>query len=268
MTKEAFLFTGEDALNYEQYLGPILFEPASQEFIKYLGNPNTHSVLEISAGSGRLTRHLRKYFPSATDLVASDISVDMLSVAEKQLAGESIEFRVADAQALPFDNASFDLAICQYGLMFLGDKQKGFNEAYRILKPGGRYIFSTWDSTESMPLLHIVFNETIIPFFREEDPARFITPFSLYKSSQLVDFLTAAGFRNSRVVPVHFTSRSTVDNIVNGFLLKHPISRQVVSQDPAALPILAENMKNRITKEFGDGEISFELKSLIGIGEV
>jgi SAM-dependent methyltransferase len=107
MANEAFTFSGDDALNYEQYLGPLLFEPSALEFISYLGSSGIGDgdpgstdascptdVLEIGSGTGRLTRHLRQYFPATTKLIASDINPDMLELARRQLKDPSIEFRV------------------------------------------------------------------------------------------------------------------------------------------------------------------------------
>jgi ubiquinone/menaquinone biosynthesis C-methylase UbiE len=268
MAKEAFTFSGDDASNYETWLGPILFEPSSLEFMKYIGTKDLHHVLEISAGTGRLTRHLRDYFPFATSIVASDISPDMLEIAKENLKSLPIEFQTADAQNLPFDDNSFDLVVWQYGLMFLPDKQKGVSEAFRVLKPEGRLILSTWDSIENIPLLRIVFNETIIPFFEGEDTARYSTPFSLYDPAKLNEFLTTAGLKNKKIIPVEFGSRSTSPKeIVNAFLLKHPLGREVANKERGALQMLAKQMEQRLSDRFGKIDLRFKLKALISTGQ-
>ncbi|HCL83705.1 MAG TPA: hypothetical protein DIC22_07010 [Chitinophagaceae bacterium] len=267
MAGEAFRFSGDDALNYEKYLGPVLFEPSALEFLPYLGSPNVQSVLEISSGTGRLTRHLRKYFPLTTRLIASDISSDMLQVAREQLKDPSIEFQIADAQQLPFADGSFDLVVCQHGLMFLPDKLKGFKEVFRVLKPGGRFIFATWDRTEDIPILNLIFNEWVIPFFEGEDTARFLIPFSLYEPAKLFDYLSEAGFTNNNVFRVEFKGRSSSPkNLVNGLFLKHPIGREVAKKDPAAMHPIAAEMEKHIVGQFGENDILFDLKALIGMG--
>ena len=56
-----------------------------------------------------------------------------------------IQWKQADALALPFENQSFDIVACQFGVMFFPDKVQGYHEAWRILKPGGRFLVSVWD---------------------------------------------------------------------------------------------------------------------------
>jgi trans-aconitate methyltransferase len=87
MAQEGIKFSGEDAINYEVYLGPLLFEPSALEFISHLGTKSIHSVLEVSCGTGRLTTHLRNYFSESTKIIASDISPDMLAVAKEKMIG-------------------------------------------------------------------------------------------------------------------------------------------------------------------------------------
>ena len=267
MANEAFRFTGEDALNYEQYLGPLLFEPSALELLSFVGSPGVPDVLEIACGTGRLTRHLRRYFPATTKLVASDISPDMLELARRLLKDPSIEFQTADVQQLPFSDDSFDLVVCQYGLMFLPEKLTGFKEIYRVLKPGGRLVFSTWDSVDNVPLLDLLFNQFILPFFNEEDLTRFLVPFSLYEPSVLSGLLQESGFSDGRIHPIQFTGSSpSPQEVVNAFLVKHPLGRQVAAKDPAAVKIMAEEMQRRLALQFGVADLTFDLKALIGIG--
>lgn len=268
MAKDAFRFSGDDAINYEKYLGPLLFEPSAVELLNYLGAPDLQSVLEIAGGTGRLTSHLRSYFPASTELVVSDISPDMLEVARGRLGGLPIDFRVADAQALPFPDASFDLVVCQYGLMFLPDKEKGCAEIFRVLRPGGRCVFSTWDKTENMPLLRLVFDELVIPFFEGEDITRFRVPFSMYDPAVLEGLLEGAGFTGNRVFSVDFRSgAASPEDIVNGFFLKHPLGRAVAEKDPEAVQGIAAEMLERIKARLGEGDIVVDLRAWIGIGQ-
>ena len=205
MSGDAYRFGGNDAVNYEEYLGPLLFEPSAAAFLSELVALPVRSILETSCGSGRLTRHLRRGFGADVRLTATDISGDMIEVAIEKLGDEAIDFRVADAQQLPVSDASFDLVVNQYGLMFFPDKQKGVDEAYRVLRPGGYFAFATWDRTIAIPLIKLIVDDHIAPFFEGEDIERLHVPFALHDPAVLIRFLTNAGFKDCDVRRVTFT---------------------------------------------------------------
>ena len=52
---------------------------------------------------------------------------------------------------LPFEAARFDAVVCQFGAMFFPDRVAGYREARRVLKPGGRLLFSMWDPSTTIP---------------------------------------------------------------------------------------------------------------------
>jgi SAM-dependent methyltransferase len=59
-----------------------------------------------------------------------------------------VRFQTADALALPFDDQTFDLVVCQFGVMFYPDKVRGNAEARRVLRDGGHYLLVIWDQVE------------------------------------------------------------------------------------------------------------------------
>ena len=136
------------AAHYDQFLGPLFFEPYAIEVVKRIDPTSVSNVLEIAAGTGRVTRHIRERIPASAKLIASDISEDMLDEAKKKLSHLNIEWQTIDAQQLPFSDSSFNLVVCCFGYMFVPDKPKAFAEVYRVLKPGGMFIFTTWDKLE------------------------------------------------------------------------------------------------------------------------
>ena len=102
------------------------------------GNPGTNAsdVLETPAGTGVLTRAIASRVPAHARIVATDLNQPMLDHAKAQQSRDRrIEWRQADAQALPFQDQSFDTVACQFGVMFFPDKVQGYKEARRVLKP-------------------------------------------------------------------------------------------------------------------------------------
>src|SRR6184192_2153453 len=96
----------------------------------------------------------------------------MLDHAAAQMRPPNVTWRQADAQALPFDDAAFDAVACQFGVMFFPDKVRAFAEARRVLRAGGRFVFSVWDRLERNQLSSLV-SEAVAARF-PDDPPRFL----------------------------------------------------------------------------------------------
>lgn len=266
--KEAYKFTGEDVENYDFYLGPILFEPYAQCLASHINLTGVSTVLELACGTGRVTRHLRKALPDNIKLLATDISNDMLNVAKKRLNEVTgISYQVEDIQNLSFPDNSFDLAICQFGMMFLPDKNKGFSEIFRVLKPGGKLMFFTWDATVNMPLFKQLINDLILPYFEGEDTNRFFTPFSLYNPQILQGFLQTAGFKDTKTEHVVLRSGSpTVQNISDGLFRKHPLGKEIKVKEPSAFESIAKKFEGIIASQFGTVDPEFDLSAFLTSG--
>lgn len=134
--------------HYDEFFGPLCFEPYAIEVAKRIEGFPASLVVEIASGTGRVTRHIRNTIPPGAKFVASDISEDMLAIAKRKLGQLPIQWEKIDAQQLPFPDNSVDLVICCFGYMFVPDKGKAFDEVFRILKPGGQFLFTTWDKLE------------------------------------------------------------------------------------------------------------------------
>lgn len=151
--------------------------------------------------------------------------------------------------------------------MFLPDKKKGFDEIYRVLKPGGKFMFFTWDDTLKMPIFKLMINETIAPVFDGEDTTRFFVPFALHDTVLLEQFLIDAGFSKSRAEKVELISGApSPEYMANAFLRKHMLGKEVAAKDPSLLEPLAQKMESRIGAQFGTSDLSFMLSAYLTTG--
>jgi ubiquinone/menaquinone biosynthesis C-methylase UbiE len=114
--------------------------------------------------------------------------------ASRQPADDRIKWRQADALALPFENAAFDVVCCQFGAMFFPNRPLGYREARRVLKPGGHFLFSVWDRIEENVFADDVTNALAKIF--PHDPPRFLarTPHGYHDTSLIRSELENAGF--------------------------------------------------------------------------
>jgi ubiquinone/menaquinone biosynthesis C-methylase UbiE len=158
--------------NYDRYLGPMFFEPYAADIASRLEVRSGIRVLEIACGTGIVTRRLRERIPADGRLVATDLSPGMLARARANLAANAaIEWKEADAMALPFADASFDAVVCQFGLMFVPDKLGALREARRVLAPGGHLLCNVWDSLAENEYANI--GHTVALTMFESYPTRF-----------------------------------------------------------------------------------------------
>ncbi|ELT95644.1 hypothetical protein CAPTEDRAFT_188485 [Capitella teleta] len=114
-----------------------------------LGNTASKNILETAAGTGSGSLILQQGLEPGTRFTVSDISNDMLAMAREKLGKTAdIQFDLADACALPYDDDHFDSVVSLFGLMYCEDKPAALREAQRVLKPGGKFLFCVWDRLE------------------------------------------------------------------------------------------------------------------------
>jgi len=105
------------------------------------------NVLDLASGVGDPALSIAEAVGPSGHVVATDLGPGMIGLAEELARARglrNIEFRVANAESLPFTDQSFDVVTCRFGVMFFPDQIKAFRECRRVLKPGGRVAFVVW----------------------------------------------------------------------------------------------------------------------------
>jgi ubiquinone/menaquinone biosynthesis C-methylase UbiE len=138
-------FAGTLAEFYDRYLVPLNFARYAEVVADRLNSIRPHRVLETAAGTGVVTEALSRILPSDVTITATDINLPMIERGKARPGMDRVVWQQADAMKLPFAAASFDLIVCQFGVMFFPDKKASFREAFRVLTPGGTYLFALWD---------------------------------------------------------------------------------------------------------------------------
>ncbi|HVF96156.1 MAG TPA: class I SAM-dependent methyltransferase, partial [Flavisolibacter sp.] len=198
-------FTGNVPHNYETYLGPLFFEPYAVDLADRLPNQAFNQILELACGTGRVTKHLLAKLKPTGQLIATDLNEAMLTVGREKVPDDRIKWQAVDAHNLPYDEETFDLIVCQYGVMFFADKPKAFREAVRVLRPGGTFLFNTWDHIRYNTLSNTA-REVMDEMF-PDDPPTFLSqgPYSFFDKEQIQHLLDRAGFVDITIETVSLT---------------------------------------------------------------
>jgi len=258
------LFAGSIPEIYERLLVPLLFEPYALDLADRLAKNEPTAVLETAAGTGILTRAVASRLPNAR-IVATDLNQSMLDHARTRFSqGDRVEWRQADALALPFPDQSFDVVACQFGAMFFPDKIKGFTEALRILRPGGHFFFSVWDRISENEFADVVTDELAAVF--PDDPPRFMarTPHGHHDVEQIRRDLKAAGFGNVSVEAVDRKSKaSSARDVAIAYCQGTPLRNEIVARDPSRLEEATQRTAEALALRFGAGVIEGRIRAFV-----
>lgn len=207
MTATDNVFAGSIPATYDELMVPMLFEPYAADMAERAAKGEPQDILETACGTGVVSRAVLGALPRA-HIVATDLNPAMLEVAAARTGSGDIRYQAADAQALPFDDGSFDLVLCQFGVMFYPDRPAANREALRVLRPGGRYLLAIWDSLERNPASKAI-HEAVAACYPSDPPA-FIArvPFGYSNLEAVAADLLAAGFHDLEFETIVHESRA------------------------------------------------------------
>ncbi|GAA6040449.1 hypothetical protein JCM8097_004555 [Rhodosporidiobolus ruineniae] len=209
-------------------------------------------VLDVCSGAGTVPDRLYKALgedEGKVKVVSTDIEEKMVELAKQRAEVQGwtgFEAQVADGQALPFKEASFDFVFCCFGPQFFQEVPKGVAEAARVLLPGGRYSYTAWTSPGFVPFLlraEPALTPLITPMFRKPCSVR----------SAIPSLLSTAGFDEATI---------KIEDVVVPYRFEGPEDFiEQMQRFPG--PLMAneercEKMKAVMREDFGEGAFTLE----------
>jgi SAM-dependent methyltransferase len=261
-------FAGSIPQIYDRYLVPLIFEPYAVDLALRTVQQHPSRVLELAAGTGVVTRQLAKTLPAEVSIVATDLNPAMLDQAVTHGTARPVEWRQADALHLPFPDESFDVVVCQFGVMFFPDKAQAFMEARRVLRAGGQFLFNVWDRIE-----HNEFADTVtqaLSALFPDDPPRFLarTPHGYHDPSVIAPDLALGGFTRSPLITT-LPARSQADSPripAVAYCQGTPLGGEIAARDPSRLIEATDIATSAIAQQFGpetvDGKIQAHIVAI------
>jgi SAM-dependent methyltransferase len=265
MSKNDHLFAGSIPELYDSYLVPLIFEVYADDLAGRAATLAPIAVLETAAGSGVLTRALASRLDSDACFAVTDLNQPMLDhAANRHGPDDRITWRQADALNLPFDDASFDAVVCQFGVMFFPDRVAAYAEAVRVLKPGGSFLFNTWDHIGTNEFADVVTKAAASVF--PEDPPCFLarTPHGYHDVDLIQDELGRAGFSDVSVATLEETSSApTPRHPAVAYCQGTPLRNEIEARDASLLQHVTERATEAIEARFGAGPVAGKIKGHI-----
>ncbi len=263
MAQTDAVFAGSIPKVYDTLMVPLIFEAYAADMAERVAASSPDSVLEVAAGSGVVARALAPRLGAAARYVVTDLNRPMLDyAASRQGADARITWRQADALHLPFEEAAFDVVCCQFGAMFFPDRVAGYAEARRVLRAGGRFVFSVWDRIEENAFADDVTRAVASVF--PHDPPRFLarTPHGYHDVDQIRDELGRAGFADIGVTTLAAVSRApSARHAARAYCEGTPLRNEIEARDAALLGLATDRAAAAIASRHGDGPVAGKIQA-------
>jgi SAM-dependent methyltransferase len=249
----------QNGAQYDEFMGQWS-RLAGHSFLQWLAPEHGLKWADIGCGNGSFTQMLIEHVGAAS-IDGVDPSPEQIEFARLSSAGQGARFQQGDAMALPFQNASFDVAVMALVLFFVPDPAKGVAEMCRVVRPGGTISAYTWDILEGgFPY------EALFEGLREHGMEPMLPPSSpVSRMDATLDLWNGAGLKNieTRVISVR-RSFGTFDEYWRLANFAPGLSAKLESVAPEARDVLLTSVRQRLGADQGPFEVSARANAIKG----
>lgn len=178
---------------YERVLVPAVFEEWVPRMLAAGRVTSGDRVLDVACGTGVVARGAVGVVGAEGRVVGLDLTEPMLTVAQR--VEPAVVWQLGDAMDMPFDDETFDVVLCQAGLMFFPDRVGALREMRRVLQPGGRLAVQVWGAAHPQT----AFADIVEQHSDKAVADRYRSPWSFTDPNALQSEVAAAGFSNVEV---------------------------------------------------------------------
>lgn len=198
MPQERYQLAGSAAQVYEDQKVRAIFGPLARATLDIVPIAPGDLLLDVACGTGIVARSVRDRYGTDVAVKGADLNDDMIEMARKLTSGvvPPIEWVVADATTMPFEDGAFSVCICQQGLQFIPDKIAAVREFRRVLRPGGRVVISIWAGASSF---FVAMADALSRHVSEAVAEQSLAPFAFRAEETVPSLLSEAGFGNISV---------------------------------------------------------------------
>jgi ubiquinone/menaquinone biosynthesis C-methylase UbiE len=267
ITQNPSPYNRDQAQIYDTFLVPAIFAAATDVLLSYAGPKAGERVLDVACGTGVVARHAAAQVGNRGSVTGLDNNREMLDVARQipPPTGAPIFWRQADAHALPFEDGSFELVLCQHGLQYFNDPGHAIAEMRRVLTPSGRLAVNVFSSLSDNPFFQ-TFDQHVI---RHLGASLLEQWFSFGSEQHLESLMSAAGCNGvttgQRIHNVAFPDAHTFVQIM---LLGTPavleVSKFGQGELAGVVDALVSDMADTFDRHTRYGSIIFPVQTIVG----
>jgi SAM-dependent methyltransferase len=251
---------------YEELMVPGFFAAFADELLDRAAPAEGERLLDVATGTGIVLRRARERVPGLARLTGLDLTPGMLATARLRSEGLGIEYVEGDAQALPFEDDSFDALTCQQGLQFMPERERALAGFRRVLRPGGRAAVACWCEIESQPGYHAIAD--VVGRRLPDGAGAARAPFALPDAAALGGLLEDAGFSGVEVERVEGTARfATPEEFTRSFLEGSPMAFVIADLSAEERAALTREIVEEVRDRAGDSG-TFPMATNLAVGRV
>jgi SAM-dependent methyltransferase len=248
----------------DRYLVPSLLSPFADDMARRLSRLVSGPLLEIYADTGILTQAMVSAMSAGLSIIATDPNPENVAHASIKPGMARVTWQKADPDALPFGDGRFGIIACHFGVAGTTDRVQTFQETHRVMRTGGRFVFSLPGHIRHNPISECL--QGAMNNLFPGDPPRFVECglHGCADNEALDDDLTEAGFTDAiyTTIELPYAAASARDTAI-GYCLGTPLRQEIEARAPGEAELVTEAAAAALRKRFGTGPIEASMRAHI-----
>ena len=246
----------------DRYFAPSLLAPFADDMARRLSRISMGPLLELIADTGVLTQAISSAMSAGLTIIATDPRPEMVTFASAKPGMARVTWQQADPTSLPFPTGTFGVVTCHFGVVSMPDRVRTFGEARRVMKPGGRFVFSVPANIRHNPVADCM-QEALEDLFPVEPPTFIGQIMHGYGDQQSIDDdLTEAGFTDAIYTSVDLAfSAPSARDVALGYCLGTELRREIEERAPGNADAVVTAAAAALEKRFGTGPIEASMRA-------
>ena len=254
--QETFQLQGDAPQIYEEQCVPALFRPLAELTLRHVDVSEGARVIDVACGTGIVGRLVAEKVGRSGKVVGIDLNEGMIEAARRYspVTGANVAWRTGDVSALPFSDASFDIAFCQQGLQFFPDKLAALKEMRRVLAPGGTIILTVWSAVS--PLSAVV-ADALVRYVSAEAARSALAPFAFRDPEVIMALMVEADFQEIKMETLVVERRiGPAEESIPMVMAGTSYANEVAKLDTATMEALVTDASNALQQYRDDNGLS------------